>query len=184
MPGPDPALVDLFRSMRQDARSEPKPAELARPFVITMTFDGANQLPTLKQSVLVDLGQIRARIIGASIIANGVGSATIDLRHGTFADVPSLGPLYGAAIPTLTLAAATSLDVSTWTLNLQPSDVLIGLLKTVSSVIAPPAVGSLTCVALTLYCRHLKWPAGSATVTDSSGDRIVDSFGNVVTTRS
>ena len=43
-------------------------------------------------------------MIGAVIAANHVGSATIDLRHGTLTDVPTLAQMYGptGTIPTLT----------------------------------------------------------------------------------
>lgn len=176
---PDAALVDLFRNIRQDARSQPREAELARPFVIDIGFDGAGLLPAIGQCQVLPLGMIKGRITNAVIAANGVGSATIDLRHGTFNDVPSLAAIYGnvgANIPTLTNAATTILDISPWTLNLQPNDVLIATLASAS--------GTFTCVTLSIYVRHLKWPAGTTGLTDSSGNTLTTAGGNTVTLRS
>lgn len=184
---PDPSLVEMFRSMRNDARSDPKPTELARPFTIDLTFDGAAAVPTIGQCVVLPLGLIRARIVGAVIAANGNGSATIDLRHGTSADLPDTAQLYGASlanIPTLTAAAFHELDISDWTLNLQPQDIIVATLMTVTSLLAPPTPGALTCVTLSIFCRHLKWPAGGTGLTDGGGDNITDSGGNAVTLRS
>lgn len=175
---PDASLVELFRSMRQDARSDPKPAELARPFVIDIPFDGAGQLPTVGQCAVLPLGNIKGRITDAVIAANGIGSATIDLRHGTLNDVPTLAAIYGsvaANIPTLTTAATAVLDVTSWTLNLQPSDVLIATLASVSGV--------FTCVTLSIYVRHLKWPAGTSGLTDTTGNPLTTTSGNTVTLR-
>lgn len=181
---PDPALIALFRGMRNDARSDPKPAELARPFTIDIGFDGAGALPTVGQCQVIPLGLIRARIVDAVIVSNGIGTATIDVRLGTQGDVPNLRPIYGTGtIPTLTGAAAL-LDTSAWTLNLQPFDVIIATLRTITSTVASPAVGALTSVTFALFCRHLKWPAGSLTGVDSGGSTIVDSNGNTVTSRS
>lgn len=183
---PDPALVDLFRGVRQDARSTSNAPELARTFTIDIAFDGAGALPTVGSCYVMPLGLIRARIVGACIVANGVGSATIDVRLGTQHDSPNLGPIYGASvtnIPRLTAAAQVTLDTSAWTVNLQPTDVLIATLRTVSSVIVAPAVGAMTSLTFSLFCRHLKWPAGSANAVDSSGNTVVDSFGNIVTNR-
>lgn len=183
----DPELINVFRIMRQDARSDPKPADLARTFVIDIGFDGAGLLPTVGQCQVLPLGLIKARIVDAVIVANGVGSATIDLRLGTLADVPNLGPIYGGSatnIPTLPTAATAVLNTSAWTLNLQPFDVLIATLITVSSVTPSPSPAALTSLTLSLFCRHLKWPAGSNTAVDSSGNRVVDSNGNAVTNRS
>lgn len=182
---PDPKLVDMFRGLRADSRSDPTPAELSKSFVITIGFDGAGSLPTVGQCQILDLGQLKARITGASIVANGIGTATIDLRHGTFADAPTLGTIYSGAgnIPTLS-GASTVLDTSTWTLNLQPADVLIATLMTVTSATAPPTLGALTCVALSIHCRHLKWPAGTSGLTDTGGDALTTGAGDPVTLRS
>jgi hypothetical protein len=179
---PDAGLVELFRGMRADARGDPKPAELSRNFTIDIGFDGAGALPTIGQCQLLPLGNIKARITGAVIVANGIGSATIDLRHGTIADVAAgttLAAIYGgtgADIPTLTSAAAAALDISTWTLNLHPQDVLIATLTTVS--------GAMTTITISLECRHLKWAAGATTLTDSGGSRLVTSSGDSITLRS
>lgn len=183
---PDAALVELFRGLRQDARSDPKPAELARVFTIDICFDGAALVPTIGQCVVVPLGPIRGRIVGAAIAANGAGSATIDLRHGTFTDVPSLGQLYGSGggIPTLTAAAAVILDTSDWTLNLQPNDVLMATLLTVSSVVPAPTIGAMTSLTLSIFCRHLKFPAGTTELTDTGGNAITTAGGATVTLRS
>lgn len=183
---PDPKLVDMFRGLRADSRSDPTPAELSKSFVITIGFDGAGSLPTVGQCQILDLGQLKARITGAAIVANGIGSATIDLRHGTFADVPTLATIYSglANIPTLTAAASAVLDTTTWTLNLQPADVLIATLMTVSSVTAPPTFGALTSVTLSIHCRHLKWPAGTSGLTDTGGNALTTGAGDPVTLRS
>ncbi len=184
---PDPALVNLFRGMRQDARSDPKPAELARTFTIDIGFDGAGLLPTIGQCQILPLGYLRAHIVDASIVANGVGSATIDLRVGTSSDLPTLRPLYGSSaanIPTLTSVAYAPLDITNWTLNLQPHDIIMATLTSVSSAIASPAVGAMTSLTISLFCRHLKWPAGSVVAVDGSGDVAVDSSGHIVTGRS
>ncbi len=179
---PDAGLVELFRGMRQDARSDPKPAELARNFAIDIGFDGAGAIPTVGQCQILPLGNIKARITGAVVVANGIGTATIDLRHGTFADVAlgtTLAAIYGSTgsnIPTLSAAAAVELDISTWTLNLQPSDVLIATLMSVS--------GLMTTITLSVYCRHLKWAAGTSGLTDTGGDRLVTSSGAAITLRS
>lgn len=182
-PAPDPALVEVFRSMRQDARSDPKPAELARPITIALEFDGGAALPTIGQCVVCPIGLINARIIAAAIVANGVGSATIDLRHGTFSDMPMLSPIFGATMPALSASSAVLLDVSTWTtINLQPFDVLVATLITVSSVAS--GAGALTSLTLSLYCRALKWPAGTTTLIDNAGNTMVTQSGNTLSLRS
>jgi hypothetical protein len=179
---PDAGLVELFRGMRADARGDPKPAELSRNFAIDIGFDGAGALPTIGQCQLLPLGNIKARITGAVIVANGIGSAAIDLRHGTIADVAAgttLAAIYGGTgsnIPTLTSAAAVELDISTWTLNLQPQDVLIATLTSI--------LGAMTSITISVYCRHLKWAAGSSGLTDTGGDRLTTSSGSSVTLRS
>lgn len=178
---PDPQLVRLFREMR---RADPTPTELAETFVIQFCFDGAGSLPTSNAMAMFDLGQIKARITGAVIVANGAGSCTIDLRHGTFADIPNLALIYGTGtIPTLTADTSVVLDVTAWTKYLQPADQLQATLKTVSSVVSS-GTGALTSITLSLQCRRLKWTAGGLTAIDSSGDIVVDSDGNVVTQRS
>lgn len=184
---PSADLVNVFRAMRQDARSEPKASDMARTFVINIGFDGAGGLPVVGQCQVLPLGLIKARIVNALVVANGVGSATIDVRLGTLSDMPNLAPIYGTGItniPTLPGLTAVLLDTSTWTLNLQPSDVIIATLMTVSSVTPSPSPLALTSVTLSLFCRHLKWPAGSNRAVDSSGNRVVDSNGNAVTNRS
>ncbi len=184
---PDAQLVEMFRAVRQDARSDPQPTETARVFVIDITFDGAGTLPTVGQCQVLPLGMLRARVVGAVIAANGFGSATIDLRHGTMTDLPVLAQMYGVTgnIPTLTSAAAALLDTSTWTVDILPSDVLMATLTSVSSVVlVPPAMGALTCLTLSLYCRHLKWPAGGSTLVDSNGNTLTTLSGANVTLRS
>jgi hypothetical protein len=174
---PDAQLVEMFRGVRQDARADPKPTEVPRVFVIAIGFDGAGLLPTVGQCQVYDLGQLKARITGATIVANGIGSATIDLRHGTFSDVPVLSPISrGGAIPTLAGTAAVLLDTSSWTKNLQPSDVLMATLLSVS--------GALTSFTLSLHCRHLKWPSGDKTLTDLSGNTLTTLGGATLTLRS
>lgn len=183
---PDPSLVEVFRSMRNDARTDPKPAELARVFTICLAFDGGAALPVVGQCVVLPLGQIRARITGAMIAANGVGSATIDVRHGTSGDLPTTAPLYGASaanIPTLAAAATQDLDITNWTLNLQPGDILVATLVTVASVAVLPAPGALTSITLSLFCRHLKWAAGTTGLTDTGGDVLTTAGGNSITLR-
>jgi hypothetical protein len=185
---PDAQLVEMFRGVRQDARSDPQPTEIPRVFTIDIGFDGAGALPVLGQCQVLPLGLIKARVVAAAIVANGIGSATIDLRHGTFSDATAgltLGQMYGATgvIPTLTLAATAVLDITEWTINLQPTDVLVATLTTVSSVISG-APGAMTCVTLSLYCRHLKFPAGGTTLTDSGGDTLTTTDGTTITLRS
>lgn len=182
---PNADLVSMFRDMRSDARSDPKPVELAESFVIDMGFDGGGLLPVIGSAVVLPLGNIRARITDAVIVANGVGSAIITLQLGTLADVPNLGTIYAAGIapPTLTGTATAVLDITSWQLNLQPSDVLIATLTTVSSAIASPALGAMTCVTLSLYCRRLKWPSGLFTTLDSSGNTLTTTSGATITLR-
>jgi hypothetical protein len=174
---PDSALVEMFRGVRQDARADPTPTEISAAFPIDIGFDGAGLLPVIGSVMILPLGNLKARITAAVIVANGIGSATIDLRLGTITDVPVLTPISrGGVIPTLVLAASTPLDISTWTTNLQPSDVLIATLLSAS--------GSYTCVTLSLHCRRLKWPAGTSTLTDGSGNTFTTTGGATVTYRS
>jgi fluoride ion exporter CrcB/FEX len=182
---PDADLVSLFRGVRQDARSDPTPTEVADTFPIIFGFDGVGALPTVGMVCLMDLGQLKARINGATIIANGVGSAVISVQLGTFSDLPNLSTIYGSGLhPTLTAASSVVLDTTLWRVNLQPADVLIVTLISVSSVITPPTLGALTCVSLSLHCRRLKWPAGSSQLTDGSGNSLTNAGGNTVTLRS
>lgn len=186
---PDPALVEMFRGVRQDARSIPKEAELAESFPIDIGFDGAGTLPTVGSVMILPLGNLKARITGAVMIANGAGNATIELRHGTFTDAQvgaTLPLIYGASgnTPTLTASAAVILDTTNWTTNLQPRDVLIGTLVSVTSTIASPALGALTCVVLSLECRRMKWPAGSTQLTDTTGNTLTTAGGSTVQLRS
>lgn len=180
---PDPALVTMFRAMRSDARSDPQEPELAQAFPINFGFDGGTSSPTVGGTFILPLGNLRARITDAVIVANGIGSATIDLQIATLADMPVTRPLYGGTIPTLLLAAVSLLDITDWTVNLHPNDVLVGTLKTLTSVAVPPAVGGLTSITLSLYCRRLKWAAGSQIAVDGTGQIVVDSLGNVATGR-
>jgi hypothetical protein len=184
---PDPQLVDLFRGVRQDARNDPKPTEVAQAFPINIGFDGGGLLPTVGSVMMLPLGNLKAKVMGAVIVANGIGSATIDLRLGSVASVPTLAPIYSSAatIPTLTSAASATLDTSLWTRNILPGDVLIATLTAVSSAVASPGTGALTCVCLALYCTRMKWVSGAQTVTDGTGGlTVTDSNGNTVTLRS
>jgi hypothetical protein len=182
---PDPDLVAMFRGMRQDARSDPQPAEIAESFPIDIGFDGAGLLPTVGSVMILPLGNLKARITGAVMVANGIGTATIALQLGTFADVPHLSTIYGSGShPTLTTGATAILDTTSWRLNLQPADVLIATLIAVTSAIAPPLTGALTCVCLSLQCRRMKWPAGGLGLADSGGNVVVDANGNHVQLRS
>lgn len=174
---PDPELVDLFRRIRQDARNDPKPAELAQAFSIDFVFDGAGALPTVGMCTMLPIGFLKARLVDAVIVANSIGSATIDLRVGTFTDVPILAQMYGGGtIPTLSAESSVVLDTSTWLRNLHPEDVLMATLMTVSGAL-------LTSLTLSLYCRRLKWAAGSSSVIDTGADVLTDNSGNTVTLR-
>jgi len=186
--GPDPELVEMFRRVRQDARADPQPAEVPDAFPIDIGFDGGGLLPTVGSVMILPLGNLKARITGAVMVANGAGTATIELRLGTFADAAvgtTLGLIYGATgtIPTLTASTGVVLDTSAWTLNLHPRDVLIGTLTSVTSTIASPAAGALTCIALSLECRRMKWPAGLTTLVDGSATNLVTIGGNAITLR-
>lgn len=186
---PDPQLVEMFRGVRQDSRSDPQPTELAQAFSIDIGFDGAGLLPTVGSCMILPLGNIKARITGAVIVANGVGTATIDLRLGTFSDAAigaTLAPIYGVVgnTPTMSNAAGAVLNTNTWTLNLQPADVLIATLVTVTSAITSPGIGALTCVTLSMYCRRLKWPAGGTALLDGGGNNVVVGGGAIVSLRS
>lgn len=152
MPSPDPQLVEMFRSVRSDARNDPKPTEMAIPFTVEFCFDGVTQLPTAGDVLIVPMGRISARIVGASIVADASGSAAIDLRIGTATDWPTTVAVYDS-VPTLSSAARVTLTTTNWRTAIQPTNILIAKLTSVS--------GSLTTLTLAVECIRLKWPPGA-----------------------
>lgn len=172
---PDPGLVQVMRSIRQDARSTPAQTEVAPPVSIAFTFDGAGLLPIIGDTVTLPLGKLSARIVGATITADTTAAATIDLRIGNLASWPNVSQMYDL-IPTISGASVATIDVSQWNvLTLQPDDILVAILTS--------ATGTFTTVTLTLACRRLKWVAGTSTVTGVGGSPIVSISGALVTQR-
>jgi hypothetical protein len=170
----DPVLTDIFRSVRRDARSDPSPVETAETFNIEFAFDGVGQPPTPGDTLIWTAGRKSGRLVGAQIVADAVGSATIDLRIGTIATWPANAAPYDA-IPALSGAAA-EIDVTGWSItSLQPMDVLAGVLITVTAPI--------TCVTLTLIYRLLKWPSANPNLIDSGNNDLVLDNGNSVSLR-
>jgi hypothetical protein len=165
---PHPALVETMRSIRQDARSEPKPTEAARPFLISFTFDGDGVLPTPGDSLTQPLGKLTARIVGCTIVADAVVTdARIDLQVGHMVSWPTTAPISPVVLE-MTNAAAVRIPVTGWITDLQPDDILAASLVT--------ATGTFTSVTLTLECIHIKWPSTIA-VTGSSSSSMVTSSG-------
>src|SRR3954471_328316 len=119
----DAVLTDLFRNIRRDARNDPTPVETAETFNVEFAFDGVGQPPTLGDKLIWTAGRLSARLISAQIVADAVGSATIDLRIGTIGTWPANATPYDA-IPSLSGAAA-EIDVTAWPItSLQPLDIL------------------------------------------------------------
>ncbi len=173
---PSPALVDVFRRVRQDGRNDPPPADVADPFVISFTFDGDGQLPIVGDALIQPLGRISARIVGASIVADGIATATIDVECGNINSWPVTAPLT-PTVPAITGAAAVELVVGTgWIVNFQPGDIIAASLRS--------AVGTFTTITLTLECVRLKWPSGSTFVaTSGGGSTLVTTVGAALTFR-
>jgi len=174
MPLPDPQLVEMFRSVRSDARNDPKPTETAQTFNIEFTFDGAGQLPVLGDVLIFPAGILNARLVGAQMVADVAAAATITISLSTVSGWPTLVPL-APAPPAITTSAAVAFDVSAWTQTLQPNDILSAKL---TAVTAP-----LTSVTLALFYRRLKWGPVAPGVIDLGTNNIVSLSGATVVRR-
>jgi len=165
---PHPALVETMRSIRQDARSDPKPTETARPFLISFTFDGDGALPLIGDALEQPLGKITARIVGCTIVADAVVTdARIDIQVGHMVSWPVTAPI-SPVVPEMTNAAAVRIPITGWITDLQPDDILAASLVS--------ATGVFTSVTLTLECVHIKYPTTIA-VTGSSSSTFVTGSG-------
>ena len=170
---PDPALVALFRGMRQDARSDPRPTALARMAGIELTFDGAGQALVVGMGGYLEV-PFDCRLMAARLFADVSCSATVDLTYGTYTDFPAASVLYDT-IPTLSSAQKADLAVTNWHRRLAARDVLSYQLASFS--------GSATRLTLALWVRKTDGPSGAGTVSDAAADTITDSSGNTVTLR-
>lgn len=174
---PDPALVEVMRQIRADARSDPKPAEVAVPVSIAFTFRGsAGQLPTVGDTFTLPVGRLAANITSATISADGIATASIDLALGTVSSWPQATLIYDV-IPSINGAPAVDIDTSGWHMtNIQPEDILAATLRTAS--------GSFTSITLTVTCVRLRYASGSSSVTAIGGSPIVTIGGSPVDQRS
>lgn len=182
-PHPDPTLVQLFRGVRQDARSDPKPTTVADMAGIALGFDGGG-LP-----LVAGLGGIvevpfSCRIVGARMFAtDSQGNATpvdatVDVRYSDFNNFPTASAIYDS-IPSLSSSGnpqgSKDIDISNWPYRRAISrDVLQYQLKTF--------VGDATKLTLSLWVRKIVGPSGATSVTTSGSS--VSSSGHTVSTRS
>jgi len=170
----DAQLVDVFRNMRRDARNEPTPTEVAQTLNIEFVFDGAGQTPTIGDVLIFPIGLLVARLVGAQLVADVAGTASVELTISTLTSWPTRTPV-APVTPSLTLAAATALDVTGWVTAIQHNDILSARL---ASVTVP-----ITSVTLALFYRRLKWPAVPAGLIDTGGDTIISISGATVLRR-
>ena len=171
---PDPALVQLFRGMRQDARSDPRPTALARMAGIELTFDGAGQALVVGMGGYLEV-PFDCRLMAARLFADASCSATVDLTYGTYTDFPAASALYDT-IPALSSAQKADLAVTGWHRRLVARDVLSYQLASFS--------GSATRLTLALWVRKTDGPSGAGGVVDGSSTTVTDSSGNTVSIRS
>jgi len=180
-PSAQPALVEMWRSAINKARTEIPPPPLLTAALI-INFDGAGSVLTVGMGGIPELPPGSFRIIGAHLAA-GVWSptdllitpitttATVDIRlasHGMWSG--GARPIYGTTQPGLTAQAEADIDISGWITELQPGDILSYALATFT--------GSATVLTLTLTLRRIDvaginapafFDGSSVDFTDSSG---------------
>jgi hypothetical protein len=183
-PASSPALVEMWRNnLRKSFR--PDPIVPVAPLVVTINFDGGAEPPVVGLGGLVRI-TFPCRILNCYIEA-GIGSllgpapmaasATVYLglaEQGAWASGST--PLYGATIPTLTAAPEAIIDVSDWTVDLQPGDMIPYGLTSFS--------GTATWLSLSLGIKRLDATRlGVGTLTDEGSTEFTNGSGDPFTVR-
>lgn len=187
-PDVQPVLVEMWRSAITKARQEIPPQPVL-PTVLLATFDGVGLPLTVGHAQFVHV-TFPCRLLSCHIFAGetnlgtaiggilpSICSASIELRLAT-QGLWAAGsrPVYATTPPTITAAAEEDVDIDGWVTSFQPGDVLTYTLATFT--------GTATVMTISLPVRRVDVVGlDSQTLTDATGDTILDGSGNTVVLR-
>ena len=154
----DPGLVEMFRQLIAKAQQEiPEPP--VQPTCIMANFDGGGEGEVLREGMATFAHvTFPCRIMSCSMFA-GIASVTtginpvavtasVELRLAKVgAWATASVPLYAGTRPAMTAVAEQSVDITGWTTDLQPGDLLTYVLSTFT--------GTATVLTLSLPIRRI-----------------------------
>lgn len=181
-PSAQPALVEMWRNNLRKSRTPP-PDKLPLPSSINVVMDGGGFALSAGLAGLVEV-RFPCRILACHLFAGSAAlapvavTASVDLRlgrQGSWASGSSF--LHGGTLPGITAAVESDVSVSDWIVNLEPGDLILYRLVSIS--------GAATWLTLTLPVLRLDLTSsGTDDVIDGFGDDIVTSDGESVILRS
>ena len=187
-----PALVEMWRNNLRKSRviAQQRDPTVTPPAtntqaVVNIVFDGGGQALVAGLGGLVEI-TFAARILGCHMYAGYVSldgpapweaTATVYLGLGAQAAWPAGSrPMYGDAMPSMTNVNEKILDVTTWTLDLQPGDLITYALTEV--------VGTATFLVVSLPLQRIDTTGiGLTPATDVAEEPFTNQAGQTFTLR-
>lgn len=149
------------------------------PATISINFDGAGLPPQSGMAGVIEL-TFPCQIISAHMYAGTStfdptpSTATIDVQLSTFSQYGGGGrvSLTGGSRPSMTSVTKQNIDVSGWIQQLNPGDVLLYRLVSMT--------GFATFISLQIGVRRLDAALAETTVVDSGGNTLTDASGTTL----